>query len=453
MNASTSATALPALLGDRPKKRSRRRPLLAAATLAVAGVAAWQITARATAADPAPAYTTAPVAKTDVVKKVTATGTLSPVVTVQVGSQISGRIAELRADYNTQVKAGDVIAIIEPDQLESALSQAKARLTTAHADHRRARAQAEAAAATYTRAKALGAAGAVSKAEVESALASKKSADASVQSASSAITVARAAVSQAETNLEYTVIKSPIDGVVVSRSVDVGQTVAASLSAPILFVIAEDLRKMEVHTSVAESDIGQLEDGMDVEFSVDAFPTDTFQGTVKQVRYEATNVSGVVTYDAVVAVQNDELKLRPGMTANVSFIAAAARDTLAVPTKALLYRPADFQRPERPERPDGARRGPRAANGERPDGARRGGRGNRRMLFVLRDGVATPVRVEVGLSDGALTAITSDELDEGDAIITGDGSGGSATAAPASDANQRGNRRGGRGRFRNRSVL
>ena len=429
MNATTSAAGLAPLLGER-KKRSLRRPVIAVLVVAALGVGAWQIAARLGRDDGVPSYTTAPVVRTDVIKKVTATGTLSPVVTVEVGSQISGRIAELRADYNTQVKAGDVIAVIEPDQHESALRQAKARLATARADHRRAVAQAEVAAQTYARAKALGAAGAVSRAEVETAQAAKKSADASVASALSAITVAKGAVDQAETNLAYTVIKSPIDGVVISRSVDVGQTVAASLSAPTLFVIAEDLRKMEVHTSVAESDIGLLANGQKVEFTVDAFPTETFAGTVKQVRYEATNVSGVVTYDAVVAVDNPDLKLRPGMTASASFIVAAAEDTLAVPTRAFIYRPADFKL-ERPAR--GSRGGERRAD--------RGRRGNRRLLFVLRDGAPAPVRVTVGLTDGAMTAITGGEIAEGDAIITGDGSAAAAPAA-ASPGNNNNGRRG-----------
>lgn len=440
MNASTSATALAPLLGER-KKRSLARPLFAATALAAVAIAGWQIAARASTGDAAPAYATTPIARLDVIKKVTATGTLSPVVTVEVGSQISGRIAELRADYNSQVKAGDVIAVIERDQHESALRQAKARLATARAELRRAKAQAEVAAATYARAKALTEVGAVSKAEVDNALAARKSADASVASAQSAITVAKGAVDQAQTNLEYTVIKSPIDGVVVSRSVDVGQTVAASLSAPTLFVIAEDLRKMEVHTSVAESDIGQLREGLAVEFTVDAFPEETFEGTVRQVRYEATNVSGVVTYDAVIAVENPELKLRPGMTANASFIVAAERDTLAVPNKAFTFRPADFSR---------ERRARRARRPDKADGAPRRGseRANRRLIFVLRDGVATPVRVTAGLNDGAMTAIAADGLAEGDQVITSDGA--TASAAPPPSSQSRRGRRGRRGR---RSIL
>jgi HlyD family secretion protein len=286
-------------------------------------------------------YTTAAAQSGDVVQAVTASGTLSPVIKVDVGSQVSGRIQELLVDYNDQVKAGQIIARIDPENTQSQLTQARARLTAARSDLAKARAAAGNAKVEYDRALELAKTGAIAAADVDAARLAKQSADAVVTSSQAQIVESQASVAQAQTNLTYTTIKSPIDGIVISRAVNVGQTVAASLSAPTLFTIAGDLREMEVHTSVAESDVGQLKEGMRVEFSVDAFPEDLFTGTVKQVRFEATTVSNVVTYDAVVTVKNDQLKLRPGMTANVTFVIAEAQDVLTVSAKALRYRPAN----------------------------------------------------------------------------------------------------------------
>lgn len=390
---------------------------------------------RWTEGDAAPSYTTAAAARADILRQVTATGTLSPVIQVDVGSQVSGRIKALHADYNTEVKAGEVIAEIDPQLFESAVAQARARLTSAYAEQKRTKAVAENAKLQYQRARDLAKSGAGARADEEAALANMRSAQASASGSAADITLAKAGLEQAQLNLEYTTIRSPIDGVVVSRSVDVGQTVAASMSAPTLFLIAGDLRHMELHTSVAEADVGQLKPGMDVQFSVDAFPDKTFPGQIKQVRYEATNVSNVVTYDAVVTVENPALELRPGMTANVSFVLQASRGVLAVPNKALAFRPADFVRPER-----------ETGEAHGPDRARRRGGADRsemiarpRMLFVLRDGAPTPVRVTVGLSDGTSTEVTGGALQEGDAVITSDGS---TPARPAAVNGPRGGRRG-----------
>jgi HlyD family secretion protein len=443
--ASGASAAAPLLL---KRKARSRRPLIAVAALAAVGLVAWQVAGRLGGGEAPPAFATAPAAKADVISQVTATGTLSPVVTVEVGSQVSGRIAELHADYNSEVKKGDVIARLDPELFVSALTQAKARLASARADLARARAQAENARAHHERVAALAATGAIAAAEVDSALAARRSAEATSSAAISAITLAKAAVEQAETNLQYTTIKSPIDGVVIARSVDVGQTVAASLSAPVLFIIAEDLRKMEVHTAVAESDIGRLQPGLAVEFSVDAYPDRRFEGTVKQVRYEAASESNVVTYDAVVALDNPDLALRPGMTANVSFIVEARRDVLTVASKALTYRPANSEAMNEMRERRRAARGQGGEAGERPrrrpgaSAGERGGRGNRRMVFVLENGAPKPVRVTVGLSDGATTEITGGELAEGALVITGDDS--AAPAAREAPPQGRQGRRGGR---------
>jgi HlyD family secretion protein len=406
-------------------RRRLARRVISTITLACLAAGGWFAWAHFRGGPTPTTYTTVEATQGDVIQSVTASGTLSPVVTVEVGSQTSGRIAELLVDYNSEVKAGQVIARLDPQITEGAVAQARARLSSARADLTRAQATLTNAKQTYERTVALEQAGSVATADVEAALAAKRSAEASVVAAKAGITEATASLKQADVNLAYTTITSPIDGVVISRSVDVGQTVAASLSAPVLFVIAEDLRKMEVHTSVAESDVGQLAAGMKVEFTVDAYPEDTFTGTVKQVRYEATTVSNVVTYDAVVEVTNDQLKLRPGMTANVTFVVADARDVLTVPSKALRYRPATAKKPERSER--GKRDRKSAA------------------VWVLRDNVPVRVAVQTGLTDGTTTAVTSDELAPGDLVITGDSTAKKATTqTQGQGGNNRGSRGGGR---------
>jgi len=412
----------------------RRRALLALPVVALVAAGAWVGIARWRAAPP-PTYTTTEAARGDVVQAVTASGTLSPVVQVQVGSQVSGRIAELLVDYNDRVTRGQVIARIDPQSFASDVAQAKARLTSARADLDKARAVAANAKTQHDRLAGLLATGAVARADVDAALADWRSADAQVVAARASINEASSAVGKADTSLGYTTIRSPIDGVVISRSVDLGQTVAASLSAPTLFVIAGDLREMELHTAVAESDVGQLTAGMKVEFTVDAFPAKTFKGTVKQVRYEATTVSNVVTYDAVVAVRNDDLDLRPGMTANARFVIDERHDVLAVPTRALRYRPPGAQAwtKQRAEQ--------RAARGA-GDGARRP-RGAGTAVWVLRNGAPVRVPVETGLSDGTKIEITSGGLSASDLVITADSTSASSTPAPTQQRGGGGGRQGG----------
>ena len=413
MNATTpEPPPISALLGNRRRRKPwRRRARIAALGCLIA--AGWFAVDRySSAGATAPAYSTQAATRGDVVIKVTSSGTLSPVEQVEVGSQVSGRIAELHADYNSLVKAGDVLAIIDPQTAETAVAQSKARLASARADYQKAKAVAEDAKIRYARDQGLADKGAVSRADADAALTALRSADATVSAALAAITVAKAALKESNVALAYTTIRSPIDGLVISRSVDVGQTVAASLSAPVLFVIAEDLGNMELHTTVAESDVGQLKVGQAVEFTVDAFPDRNFSGEVKQVRYEATTVSNVVTYDTVVAVSNEELLLRPGMTADAAFIIDASRDVLAVPQKALSYRPADARQRRARQSADEASR---QRQGEDSDSSQRG------VAWVLRDGEPAPVRVVTGLSDGTLVEISAGELEEGELVIISDG--------------------------------
>jgi HlyD family secretion protein len=431
------------------RPRPWRKRLVVLAVLTGAGIAAWQVAERWQDEDAAPAYTLAEVTRGDIRAQVTASGTLDPVVQVDVGSQVSGRVKELHADFNDEVKQGQLIALIDPEIFESGVAQARARLAAARASLARAEAQAADARTQQTRVAALDQNGVVARAELDTAATSVRVSAAAVVSAQADVTLARAALEQAEANLTYTKITSPIDGVVVSRSVDVGQTVAASLSAPVLFVIAGDLRQMEVHTNVAESDVGQIIPGQKVEFTVDAYPEQTFAGAVRQVRFAAQTVSNVVTYDAVVAVENPDLKLRPGMTANVSFIVDERRDVVSVPAAALRYRPANAGAlRDRPGRAEGERPASADTPGERPASAgaprRPGGpdRARRRTIWVLRDGQPVAVPVRTGLGDGSTIEIVEGDVQPGESVILGDGS------TPAADPGQGrpgggGNRRGG----------
>ena len=264
-------------------------------------------------------YDTVKVDTGRIVAKVTATGTVSALVTVQVGSQVSGRIQYLYVDFNAPVKKGQLIAKIDPQLFEAATEQARANLGAAQGNLTKAKAQAVDADRQYRRSRALVARQLIAQAEVDTAQTNAEVAIAQVEAAKGSVAQAQAALHQAQINLAYTDIVSPTNGVVISRNVDVGQTVAASLQAPILFLIAEDLAKMQVDSSVAEADVGKLRANMPATFTVDAYPGERFTGTVRQIRNAPQAVQNVVTYDAVIDVDNSALKLKPGMTANITF--------------------------------------------------------------------------------------------------------------------------------------
>ncbi len=379
---------------------------LSALVLALGG-GAWYWMARDGAA---PEYQTALVSRGALIQVVTATGQINPVVNVQVGSQISGMIQKLFADFNSRVKAGQVIAQIDPATYRAALQQAEGELANAHAALELARVKA--ARATELRAKDL-----IPQADDDQARADLHQAEATVA-------IREAAVQKARVDVERCTIAAPIDGVVISRNVDVGQTVAASLSAPTLFVIANDLAKMQIDANVAEADVGGIAIGQDVDFTVDAFPTQTFHGKVAQVRNAPITVQNVVTYDTIIEVANPELKLKPGMTANVSIIVARREGALIIPNAALRFRPSDTQEPSPPKESPTPGQG-RAPGGARPNGGaagRLGGERQARTLYVLPDGkkqgAPTPVPVKTGISDGVSTEVI-DGLKEGDRVVTG----------------------------------
>ena len=423
-----------------PRRKGWRRLIWIAAALTLGGGVAAYLHLADDETPPAQYRTEAP-SRGPVVKQVSATGTLSPLVTVSVGSQVSGRIKEILVDFNSVVKKGQVIARLDDRSLLAALSRARANVTAAQANLVKAKAAANEARLQYERDRGLAAQKVVAPADVETRLAADKSATAQVTAATASLSQAQAALSEAKISVAYATIVSPIDGVVVSRSVDVGQTVSASLQAPTLFLIAEDLRKMEVHTSVAESDVGLLAEGMPVRFTVDAHANRSFDGVVKQVRYEAQTVQNVVTYDAVVSVENAQLTLRPGMTANVTFIVDARDDVLRVPAAALRYRPQEGKA-DRPQ----AREGKRSSDAAKK---RAGGAKNMRTVWVLRGGEPKAVPIQVGLSDGSNVEVLAGELSLADRLITAAADTKVAAATPQAGESRKGAapRRGGPGRI------
>jgi HlyD family secretion protein len=404
---------------DDPARRRRRLIWISVALLVVlAALVSWRVIRRPTPLQ----FQMATVDRGPVVARVTATGILSALVTVQVGSQVSGRIARLLTDYNATVKKGQLIAEIDPALFNANVEQARANVLAAQGQVQQAEAKAADAHRQYERDKPLRVQNLLAQADLDTAQANDQVAQAAVVSAKGQLAQARAQLTQAQVNLDYTTIESPIDGTVISRSVDVGQTVAASLQAPTLFTIAGDLRQMQVDTSVAEADVGKLSAGMDATFVVDAFPDERFHGAIRQIRNAPQTQQNVVTYDAVIDVKNPDLKLRPGMTANTTVIYAERPDVLRVPNAALRFRPP-------PELLAQLGRGTLApgANGGTParvtperSVVRSGmGQGSTRTVWVMRGQLPEPVQVGVGISDGTLTEITSGSLQPGERVLTG----------------------------------
>jgi HlyD family secretion protein len=390
---------------------------------------------------------TAKVEQGEIDDVVEATGTINAVITVQVGSQVSGTIAKLNVDFNSRVHKGDIVALIDPALFQGALLQAtadlenaKANLVAARANLEKARAGAVQTKADYDRTVALFKQGVLSQQQLDLAKANFDSANAAVNGAVANVTQAEAQVTQkaaavtvAQTNLNYTVIRSPIDGTVVARNVDVGQTVAASLQAPTIFTIAQDLKKMWVYAKTDESDVGNIKVGKPVTFKVDAFPKDTFHGVVSQVRMNATMVQSVVTYDTIIEFANPDLKLFPGMTAYVTIPVATAQNVVKVPNTALRYKPpmtaeqiiATYKQYgiEGGERKaaDGAGI---AAAAPAPSGApapARGPKADSAVVWKIRpDNSLEPVKVSIGITDHAYTevaAVLKGELKPGDDVV------------------------------------
>ncbi len=343
-------------------------------------------------------YQTAVVTRGPLTQAVTATGTLNPVVNVQVGSQVSGNIQKLFADFNSKVKAGQVVAQIDPVLFQAAVTQAEGDLANAQA-------ALELAKLNAVRTQELFAKKNSAQADVDQAMATLHQAEANVK-------IKQGALARAKADLDHCTITSPVDGEVISRNVDVGQTVAASLQAPVIFAIANDLTKMQIDTNVAEADVGVVTIDQDVDFTVDAFPFRTFHGKVVQVRNAPITVQNVVTYDTVIGVNNADFKLKPGMTANVSIIVAQRDDALQVKNAAFRFRPADSTPPPKSSPARSSKPGPHGL-------ASREGPRNERTIYVLPAGSNQPraVQIKVGISDGISTEVT-EGLKEGDRVVT-----------------------------------
>lgn len=352
-------------------------------------------------------YKTAPVERGSIVSVVNATGTINPVTLVQVGSQVTGMVQSLHADFNSVVKKNQVVARIDPFPYQARRDQAAANLANAKAAVLKARADLSQRKRELDRVQALIKQNFVSQNEVDVALTAHEGAVAQLAVAEAAVKQAEAALDAAELDLTYTVIKSPIDGIVISRLVEVGQRINASMSIPVIFTIAEDLTKMQVNANVSEADIAGLTKGKDATFTVDAYPGERFQGRIQQVRNAPISVQNVVTYDVVVGVENQDLRLKPGMTANVSIIVARRDNVLKVPNSALRFHP------------------PRTTGGEAVPATSRPGsvpadRAAAKTLWTLGP-TEDPeeLTVESGISDGLFTELIGGELKEGDPVIVG----------------------------------
>jgi len=330
-----------------------------------------------------PEYRLESVTRGDIAATVTATGSLNAVTTVLVGTQVSGTIRDIYVDFNFPVKKGQVIAQIDPDMFEAQAEQARANVMKADAQLRDAE-------RSHKRNQELFSRNLIPRSDLDTA-------ETNFESARAGLEQAKAALRLADTNLRYTRITSPVDGVVISRNVDVGQTVAASFQTPTLFMIAQDLTRMQVDTSVAEADIGTVKVGRPVDFSVDAYPDVTFKGKVSQIRRAPITVQNVVTYNVVVLVNNRDLRLMPGMTANVSIIVNAKQNVLKVPNAAFRFRPAEKA---------GMQAAPASLGGKREPG-----------IWVLDKGKPRRIALTIGISDGVESEVLSGDLQEGQEII------------------------------------
>ncbi len=338
-----------------------------------------------------PKYRTEKITRGDIITSVSATGTVNAVTTVLVGTQVSGTIRTIHVDFNSPVKKGQLIARIDPSTFEEQVAQAGANLLAARANLEKAEVSLADAKRNMDRNRALFSRNLIARSDLDTSETNYQTAKAQVSVSRAQVAQAEAALRNAETNLGYTRILSPVDGIVVSRNVDVGQTVAASFQTPTLFTIAQDLTKMQIDTSVDEADIGKVKVGQEVEFTVDAYPESTFKGKVSQVRIAPVTVQNVVTYNAVIRVDNPEMKLKPGMTANVSIIVSEKKDALRIPNAALRFRPAEKDKARTVQKSPG--------------------------VWVLEAGKAKRLPVATGISDGTYTEIISGDIKEGQEVI------------------------------------
>ncbi len=377
----------------------KRYLLLAAVVLLAIAVGAYFLLRT----KPEATYRTAKVERGMIISSVSATGNLSAVITVQVGTQVSGTIQQLYADFNSRVKKGQAIAQIEPALFNAQVEQTRGNYLSAEANLEKAKVTVVDARRTMERNRQLIKDGIIAQSDFDFALTALDSALASLKAAEASVIQVHGAYDQAQTNLRYTTIRSPVDGIVVSRNVDVGQTVAASFQTPTLFTIAQDLTKMEIDTSVDEADIGRLREGQPVSFTVDAYPESRFVGKVRQIRNSPVITQNVVTYVVVIVVDNRDLKLKPGMTANVSIETARKENVLKIPSAALRFKPKGAK--DAKEKPSG---------GEQ----RRLKKEVTQQVYLLgADNKPVPVTVKTGISNDGQLELVDGNLKENDEVI------------------------------------
>jgi HlyD family secretion protein len=376
----------------------------------------------------APQYQATAVERGELTQLVTATGTLNPVVNVTVGSQVSGIISKLNVDYNSMVKSNQVIAEIDPSTYQAAVAQGRADLANARANLELQQAEAARSAELFTNKL-------VSSSDYDTAIANLHEAEATVQ-------IKQASLDNSTANLGYCKIRSPVDGIVILRAIDLGQTVASSFNTPTLFQIANDLTKMQIDANVAEADVGGVVEAQNVDFTVDAYPTRTFHGMVVQVRNSPTTVNNVVTYDCVIGVTNADYKLKPGMTANVSIVVAQREDVLTIPNSALRFHPpntgmmtTNVAAPQAAQTTtNGNPAGTGGWQGHRGGGHPHGERPVIHTVYLLsgegKDAKLQPVQIRTGISDGISTEVLSG-LNEGDRVVTGTALPSGSAAAPS----------------------
>ena len=394
-----------ALAAEEGGRRWLRR---VAALGVVAALVGGGLAVRAKNRPPPPArYVTASTTTGDVAEKVQATGAVQPILQVNVGSQVNGRIAKVHVDFNSQVKKGDLLAEIDPIQYGAQTTQVNAQVSAQKAQLESAKANHAAAKLAFERTQRLFQQGLASKGELDTTQGQYEVTKAQISAAEAQIGAVQAQLAQSQTNVGWTKIYSPVDGVVVSRSVDPGSTVVASFQAPVLFVIAQDLRRMRVMADVDEADVGKLKEGMDAEAVVDAFPGESFKGSVQQVRYSPNNVQGVVTYSAVVEVENPDEKLRPGMTATVTIKTKEVKGSVRIANAALRYKPTPPMGPNGKPVP------------QPPEAPLAKGTGRVYVLVNEKPGEekAEPRTVQIGITDGINTEVTGG-LPQGAKVVT-----------------------------------
>jgi len=395
-------------------KGARRRKYIVASLLAL-GLAGGGYLWLSGDSSPRYSYTTMPLTRGDLNVIVTATGSVQPTDQVDVSSELSGTIRSVNVTYNSVVKAGDILAELDTNKLQADLQSARAKLASAHANVVKADAELNAAKTKLDRLTSLVDSRVSSQQELDSAQYAYDAAAAAKQINEASVLSSEADLKLAEVNLGKARIVSPIDGVVLTRAADPGQTVASSLSAPVLFTIAGDLRKMELQVAVDEADVGQVEEGQKAAFNVDAYPEKSFPASIETVRFASETTSNVVTYKAILTVDNADLLLRPGMTATADITVQSVDDALLIPNAALRYSPPataakssgfSLSRMFRPPRPPGASRPTQTTSSQG------------RTLWVMRDKVPVSVQVKTGPTDGRTTVLLSGEIKEGDEIVT-----------------------------------